>query len=47
MRVAVHELSARGDDEQASTCRALTGMPSGAEGRRVVRLLDEALFQAA
>lgn len=36
---------AAGDD--VSEGRALTGMPSGAEARRIAHMLDEALFRAA
>ena len=47
IRLAARELLAVGDAGLAPECRALTGMPSQAEGRRIGELLDQSLFRAA
>jgi hypothetical protein len=44
MQLAVRELMAEGGDRLAPECRALGGLPSEAEHRRMVGLLDAALW---
>jgi hypothetical protein len=46
MRVAAQELLAGGDGRVTPECRALTGMPSQTERRRIGELLGKALFRA-
>ena len=47
MRLAVQSLLSGGDDGPESERRAIAGTPSGAEARRIARLLDESLFRGA